>query len=72
MAEEYEKKVRFAGVNVEVPAIVAKSKKRLARRAEQEKLAAALSKKKKAAKKAASAQATAIRTALSATEKTPK
>jgi hypothetical protein len=73
MAQEYEKTIRFAGIGLEIPAITAKSKKRLEKRAESEKLAAVLSKKRKAAKKAASATAKANRPSLlDRLEKTPK
>jgi hypothetical protein len=57
MSEEYEKTIRFAGLDAEVPAIVAKSKERLQKRKEREKELTTLSKKKRAAKKAASAKA---------------
>jgi hypothetical protein len=55
MSEEYEKTIRFAGI--EIPAITAKSKQRLEKRKEREKELTTLSKKKRAAKKAASAKA---------------
>ena len=69
MGEEYEKTTRFAGINLENPAITAKAKKRLEKRAEAEKLAAALSKKRKAAKKAAKANRSSL---LDLVEKKPK
>ena len=57
MSEEYEKTIRFAGIGLEIPAITAKTKKRLEKRKEREKEATTLSRKKRAAKKAASAKA---------------
>jgi hypothetical protein len=57
MSEEYEKTIRFAGIGLEIPAITAKTKKRLEKRKEREKEATTLDRKKRAAKKAASAKA---------------